>query len=676
MAVKEMAPSGARRHASGELDFQGFEESSLQRLRYGFIEEAKLMKRLRIAGIPQVYDAFLQHSTAYYVCEYFPDAITLHQHLLDRGPLSPEEARRLLMRLASIVDSLHKNRVIHRDIKPSNVLIRKGGQVLLIDFGAAREWAADRSSTQTVMHTPGFAPPEQLGERARRGPATDLYSLCATVYNALVGAPPPSSGERVAGAPLLPLSKLRPDVDPTLAHAVECGLALRYGERPPDVEALLTLLDNPVPRTDPGSEVWRLDQKRLQLKRLRHDRNECPECGDLLERVKPLKPGVCPVCRLGPLKHRRIELRLCPSCRKGVLRTRPNEAPLRYCPSCANGLLKAEGGLMGLAAKAWRCTRCDFKLDHAPTREEWQAMREDAQRSDRVSECDTCGALYDWLLDGRRKQVYPPPKPGEWLALTPQEWGNVAQGLEPGAGNRACLHCEADWFFEGPQATLLGARIDPFSFAERYGGRLLNVEDLPWLGAGKSSGAPGWLCRRCGLELDDDPQGLRLAHANTKPLRKLAGKTHSRLDWHRLARDLPLEGSEQELDEALERALVQAYREGTADFDSRHPGLLWSGAATMLEPAPDGWSPVFEGKLRADLQQISLYRRLRKRRWQVADTRVNADEHLLVLIGPDGKEAVLELEPVELVFRLESGRVSVSLCAEDLAARITRPDDS
>jgi formylmethanofuran dehydrogenase subunit E len=79
---------------------------------------------------------------------------------------------------------------------------------------------------------------------------------------------------------------------------------------------------------------------------------------------------------------------------------------------------------------------------------------------------------------------------------------------------------------------------------------------------------------------------------------------------------------------------------------------------------------VGSGKLQADRERLTFSRRFRKSRWRLQEIQVSAEEHVLVVRAANDEEAVFELAPVELQFRLESGKVEVSLCAEDLAARV------
>lgn len=114
------------------------------------------------------------------------------QEILREGPLEPREAARITRDVASAVAQLHQTGVLHRDLKPSNILIDQSGRPRLVDFGVARlEGAETLTRTGDILGTPAFMSPEQaLGEREAMGPKTDVYSLCAVLYNLLTGSPP------------------------------------------------------------------------------------------------------------------------------------------------------------------------------------------------------------------------------------------------------------------------------------------------------------------------------------------------------------------------------------------------------------------------------------------------------------------------------------------------------
>ncbi|HEX5050323.1 MAG TPA: protein kinase [Planctomycetota bacterium] len=152
-------------------------------VRKRFVREALAAARLRHPHIAAVYDAT-------------PDYITMQ--LIAGGPIDAvhRDERHLLVELARdaarALQHAHEQGIVHRDIKPSNLLV-EGRHVFVVDFGLAKEIAADSSQSIAgdVLGTPAFMPPEQaLGRNAAIDARSDVYSLGATLYHCLAGAPP------------------------------------------------------------------------------------------------------------------------------------------------------------------------------------------------------------------------------------------------------------------------------------------------------------------------------------------------------------------------------------------------------------------------------------------------------------------------------------------------------
>ncbi len=107
--------------------------------------------------------------------------------------LTFEQVARTLRDIARAVGYLHSQGIIHRDLKPSNILISASGQPFLTDFGLAKcsTIDAERTNSGAIIGTPLYMSPEQAaGKNEIVGPASDIYSLGAILYQALTGSVP------------------------------------------------------------------------------------------------------------------------------------------------------------------------------------------------------------------------------------------------------------------------------------------------------------------------------------------------------------------------------------------------------------------------------------------------------------------------------------------------------
>jgi eukaryotic-like serine/threonine-protein kinase len=160
-----------------------------------FRREAQSAASLNHPSIVAVYDTGEDDTGGahipYIVMEYV-DGRTLRDLLREDRRLLPERALEITDGVLRALDYSHRNGIVHRDIKPGNVMLTRGGQVKVMDFGIARAVSdAQATMTQTaqVIGTAQYLSPEQArGERVDA--RSDLYSTGCLLYELLTGRPP------------------------------------------------------------------------------------------------------------------------------------------------------------------------------------------------------------------------------------------------------------------------------------------------------------------------------------------------------------------------------------------------------------------------------------------------------------------------------------------------------
>jgi serine/threonine protein kinase len=204
-----------------------------------FVREARLAARLSHPNVVSVYDAGEDGGRPYIVMEHV-DGESLADVLASRGRLAPEDARALALQAASGLAHAHGAGLVHRDVKPQNLLLGSDGTLKIADFGIARAAEATAlTQAGTVLGTAAYLSPEQaLGEEV--GPAADVYSLGAVLYELLTGRPPfefeslADLAAKQGRMEIAPVREFAPEVPQELEDVVMHCLARNPGYRPAD----------------------------------------------------------------------------------------------------------------------------------------------------------------------------------------------------------------------------------------------------------------------------------------------------------------------------------------------------------------------------------------------------------------------------------------------------------
>lgn len=148
-------------------------------------QEAAAVARLDHPGLVRVLDTGVHDGRPYLIMELV-EGPTLAARLR-RGPLPPDRCAALGSTLADALAYVHRQGIVHRDVKPANVLLGPGPRARLADFGIAQTLDASAlTMTGTTLGTAAYMAPEQI-EDHRVGPAADVWSLAAILYECLTG---------------------------------------------------------------------------------------------------------------------------------------------------------------------------------------------------------------------------------------------------------------------------------------------------------------------------------------------------------------------------------------------------------------------------------------------------------------------------------------------------------
>jgi serine/threonine-protein kinase len=231
-----------------------------------FFQEAKAAGGLNHPNLITIHDVGREGDVAYMAMELLEG--TELRELTARGRLPLPFALDIVAQVADGLAHAHEHGVVHRDIKPGNIMIVRGRQAKIMDFGIARVHASDvRTQTGAILGSPRYMSPEQMtGQPVDR--RCDIFSLGVVLHELAAGEPPFSAAtvtqlmHQIATATPPPPSAANPAVpamlDLIVARMLEKQPDARYqsaAELAADLRACLAELGGPAASTAASGEV-------------------------------------------------------------------------------------------------------------------------------------------------------------------------------------------------------------------------------------------------------------------------------------------------------------------------------------------------------------------------------------------------------------------------------------
>ena len=227
------------------------QEAETSRLRRKFLNEAQRLLECSHPNIIPYREFFSEDGVPYIVMDYVAGE-TLDKVVLPDNPLPENTAIKYIRQVGEALKVVHSKGLLHRDIKPQNLILSEDNQqVILIDFGIAKEFDQKIIQSHTTVVQDSYAPIERYFSKTKPTPATDVYGLAATLYTLVTAQVPIAATVRESFS--LPSPKnMQPKLSDRVSKVIMLGMALEPEERPDSVEEWLALL----PQSNKNSRLF------------------------------------------------------------------------------------------------------------------------------------------------------------------------------------------------------------------------------------------------------------------------------------------------------------------------------------------------------------------------------------------------------------------------------------
>jgi len=216
--------------------------------------EAKILARLKHPNLPRVTDYFSEGNRHFLVMDYI-DGRDLQSILDGSGKyLDYIDVCRWMDQILNALDYIHKRDIVHRDVKPGNIRINSSGIATLVDFGIAKKGSR-------LLTAPGaggaftmfMAPPEQCNSSGKTTPASDVYSVGATMYYLLTYHFPADAVSRLMGRTMDSPETYNQKIPPALSNVIIKAMSLVPRDRYKSAEIMKIEIRNSIKIQSPNA---------------------------------------------------------------------------------------------------------------------------------------------------------------------------------------------------------------------------------------------------------------------------------------------------------------------------------------------------------------------------------------------------------------------------------------
>ena len=222
--------------------------SDFEVVKQGLIVETEMLKQFNHPHLPSIVDVIDTEDSFIIVMDYIQGK-SLEEIITKSGnaPQKKEDVMEWAKQLCDVLGYLHSREkpIIYRDMKPANVMLRPDGNVMLIDFGTAREFKSRSVADTVCLGTRGYAAPEQYSAAEFSGRYTDVYALAAVTYRLVTGQVPVAAPQRKVRDSMENAHSLESGVPTYFSQVLTCAMRLDPAKRMQTVPELMSALTDP-----------------------------------------------------------------------------------------------------------------------------------------------------------------------------------------------------------------------------------------------------------------------------------------------------------------------------------------------------------------------------------------------------------------------------------------------